>query len=256
MTGVSRGIGRELSARLSSTHEIFAFVRRDSDYPGTCFVQDLATPFDPEVLDQFERALEGRAIRGVVHCAGSLGIAKDDRNALTQNYDAAMRVNFHSGIEIINRCLKLLLEQRTEYTPFLLNLSSGAALAPILGLEAYCCSKAAIQMAFQAYAKRFSPDMLTVLSIAPGLVDTRMLHELLELDASNLPSKLWFERLIQDGSCRSPAQAADQILSVLENLAYRRELHGKFVDFVAPGSPVVYDLNMREAQDFGLPTLG
>ncbi len=56
----------------------------------------------------------------------------------------------------------------------IVNISSGAAKAPIRGMADYCVSKAGVWMLTRCLALELAPNQIRVNSVAPGLIDTPM----------------------------------------------------------------------------------
>jgi benzil reductase ((S)-benzoin forming) len=246
MTGVSRGIGREIFALMAPEHDIVGFVRHSPDFSGNFITQDLSETIPTQVLAQLDAALAGREVRAFIHCAGTLGRFGKNSSESRQDFVNAMNVNFHSAMDIIQICLPHMLKRKNAVTPYLLYMSTGAAATPISGLEAYCTSKAAAQMAMRCLSKKYSPQQLHVLSVAPGLVDTEMLQQILDLELCELPDRLWFEELIAQGAKRSPATAAKQIFATLRNWQDQESLHGNLLDFIDPENPTLIQLDAMQ----------
>ena len=56
----------------------------------------------------------------------------------------------------------------------IVNISSGAAKAPIRGMADYCVSKAGVWMMSRCMALELAPNQIRVNTVAPGLIDTPM----------------------------------------------------------------------------------
>ena len=56
----------------------------------------------------------------------------------------------------------------------IVNISSGAAKAPIRGMADYCVSKAGVWMLTRCIALELAPHGIRVNTVAPGLIDTPM----------------------------------------------------------------------------------
>ena len=56
----------------------------------------------------------------------------------------------------------------------IVNISSGAAKAPIRGMADYCVSKAGVWMMTRCMALELAPNQIRVNTVAPGLIDTPM----------------------------------------------------------------------------------
>ncbi len=101
---------------------------------------------------------------------------------------------------------------------WLLLLSSGAARNAYPGWSSYCAAKAAVDQwvrcVGQERRERGSP--VTVVAVAPGVVDTAMQDAIRATDTADFPEVERFHQLHASGRLRDPADAARAIWSLLD----------------------------------------
>lgn len=249
MTGVSRGIGRAIAELLIPRFNIVAFVRKPTGLPIVEIQCDLANPISEKVLAQLDSVLNEQSVCGFLHCAGILGLPQQTAEFSVSPLVEAMQVNVFSAIEITERIIPLFRKCRKEFTPCVMHLSTGAAVSPYVGLENYCISKSAALMYFRTLAARFSSAELSVLSIAPGITETDMLAQIMELDSSVLTSKDWFFEAQKTGVVHSAKDIATVIVDILCGTQRSCDkIHGKLLDFLIIHEPYLYLLNNESPQ--------
>ena len=83
-------------------------------------------------------------------------------------------INFFSQLEFTQIIIKKMLKNKGSS---IINISSTAALDPVQGRIAYSASKSALISFSQILSKELSKFNIRVNVIAPGLVDTDLMHE-------------------------------------------------------------------------------
>jgi len=106
----------------------------------------------------------------------------------------------------------------------IVNLSSGAAVAPLPGLGAYSATKAALRMAGMVLAAEL--DMrhppagpsrdVSIWSYEPGVVETAMAQAVRNSSAETLPVVQWFQQLAANKKQRLPEDPAKEIADYME----------------------------------------
>ncbi|MEY4064449.1 MAG: hypothetical protein RIR26_657 [Pseudomonadota bacterium] len=249
MTGVTRGIGRALSQELRRKGFLVCGLVRRESAPKMHSELDHVIPWDldweweknsPSAWATFVRE---HCVVGFIHAAGQLGPMQSRSSDVTSAewaswwnaYSQAIRVNHTAGLELslaVRSHLQQWSNASGERRPFLLHLSSGAAVKPYVGWEAYCSSKAAMLMAFKCLAAQDSPEVLNVLSVAPGTVMTDMMQQVLSANASEFPALSKFKELEKTGGLVSPEVPALKISDWLVDSedAEIKRWHGELFD--------------------------
>jgi benzil reductase ((S)-benzoin forming) len=214
VTGTTQGLGQALAAAIAadSGNELMALARApDGAVPGgTRFEVDLAdSAAIARTCDRIEAHIRGKRYdkavlinnAGVVAPVGPL--ANADAHALERN----LAVNLLAPMLLMARFLRA-----TAAVPLrrIINISSGAGRRPISGWSAYCAAKAGLDMASRVVA--LEAPGVEVASLAPGVVDTAMQGVVRGASAADFPDVERFRAMKADGSLRSPAEVAADIL--------------------------------------------
>jgi NAD(P)-dependent dehydrogenase (short-subunit alcohol dehydrogenase family) len=256
MTGVTRGIGSSIAKELRSRGYSICGVLRPNhnaqmrDSFDEVILHDLSQPFDSGALQQLSTFLKSHRVIGCVHAAGLLGPMTvqppcDDFHAWQQwwkSYQDTFQVNLHSGIQLMSACQESMNEWSGvsgRRSPFVLHLSSGAALKPYAGWGAYCASKAALLMEFKCWAAKIAAEKCYILSVAPGTVMTDMMHQVLAANPDDFPALSKFKQLEKSGGLVEPELPARMICDWLLNVSHEEisRWHGELYDVRSSSSP-------------------
>jgi benzil reductase ((S)-benzoin forming) len=98
-----------------------------------------------------------------------------------------------------------------------LNVSSGAGKKPYEGWSVYCATKAGLDMFTRCAGmeQEDEADGVRILSVAPGVVDTQMQHEIRVASPDRFRQRERFVRLKETGGLASPDEVAGRLLQVL-----------------------------------------
>ena len=96
----------------------------------------------------------------------------------------------------------------------ILHVSSGAARRAYAGWSVYCATKAALDHHARAVVLDQTPR-LRIASVAPGAVDTDMQTEIRSTPDDTFPDRQRFVRMKEDGSLRTPEDAARALVDYL-----------------------------------------
>jgi short-subunit dehydrogenase len=238
LTGSSRGIGKKLFGKLTKDFTIVPVVRSSSDVNSASVTWDMSRPLSQRTeLDIHDRLRKSNSVVGLIHCAGVTGI--DD----AMSDQDVFNVNTISLLSLTDLVLPYLLEHRGSRPPYILNLTTGAAVNPILGLRSYCASKAASLMALRVLASGYPSDQLSVISVAPGIVETQMVRAIMRSKEIPLATRAWFGQQATLGRWKTAQQSANEIISVLRCFERSRSLHGNLLDLLDSRNPQLIDLS-------------
>ncbi len=87
-------------------------------------------------------------------------------------WEKVLAVNL-TGVMLTNRAVARVMIAQGDGGS-IVNISSGAAKAPIRGMADYCVSKAGVWMMTRCLALELAPNEIRVNTVAPGLIDTPM----------------------------------------------------------------------------------
>jgi benzil reductase ((S)-benzoin forming) len=149
----------------------------------------------------------------LINNAGWLGEVKPVGELKNDNIQRINDINVTAPFMMMNSFLSQLNGFNGRKT--IVNISSGAAQYPIKSWGGYCASKAAIDM-FSRVIKEEHPE-ITVMSIAPGVVDTAMQKAIREVPAEHFEDSARFHEMHSSGELKSSDDVAEQIVGLIEN---------------------------------------
>lgn len=198
VTGASRGIGRAVVERLISEGRKVAIVARDGDklaeIDGACaIVADLEDARG--IVDRAADALGG--LDGVVHAAGvarHAPIEAIEESELERAWALHVRAAFRLTRDAAMRW------RSGGQGGSIVHVASTLAIAPAPETLAYAASKAALIALAKTAALELARDKIRVNVVAPGIVETDMIHgrDLDELRALHPLGRLGTPRDVAD----------------------------------------------------------
>ncbi|MFP4463466.1 MAG: SDR family NAD(P)-dependent oxidoreductase [Guyparkeria sp.] len=225
ITGNSSGLGLGLShALLGRDYQVYGCSRRgcaalaDRVVDVHCDLSDLDAI--APALDQLLAGVDRLDL--VVLNAGILGEIEDMSRVSVERLREIMDINVWANKTILDWLLAsgIMVGQ-------IVAISSGAAVLGNRGWGGYALSKAALNMLCRLYAHEF-PDT-HVAAIAPGLIDTRIIDTLCQIDdTTRFPALERIHAARGTETLLSPGAAAERILHALPGLTEFES--GSFVD--------------------------
>ena len=181
ITGHSAGLGKALMRVLKlNGHSVYGISRSASgEVENECICNFSDLGIARKIIPQYLAAIPN--LDYVILNAGMLGDITHCRKLSVEQIDYVMRVNVYSNKITIDALL-----QREAHCKTIIGISSGAALAPKFGWLQYCLTKGAFKMLIETYACEESS--IKFLSVAPGIIKTRMQEKILKVDANEIPS--------------------------------------------------------------------
>jgi 3-oxoacyl-[acyl-carrier protein] reductase len=183
VTGGSRGIGASIAQALAEAGARVVVTHRDSADEADAIVAGLpgrghravrASVTDAEAVARLAESVsevEGRLDVLINNAATTRVIPHDDLDALDDDFfDAVMRTNVRGAFAMVRAFRPLLA---ADGAGLVVNISSLAARMANGSNVAYCASKAAMDNMTMSLARALAPE-IRVVSVAPGLVDTRL----------------------------------------------------------------------------------
>lgn len=220
VTGGSAGLGRALLATApAGTHRLDVSRSGPPEVADEHLAADLADPSAwPQVATELGRVIRRAAWDRivVVHNAGALdpiGFAGEtDPIAYTSNVllnSAAPQVLGHLLLGEL-----MPLAGRRE----LVLVSSGAATSAYAGWSAYGAGKAAVDQWVRTVGEeQRRRGGVRVLSVAPGVVATRMQERIRDMSERDFPEVERFRQLYRDGRLLEPQEAARRLWTMLDD---------------------------------------
>lgn len=205
ITGSNRGIGKAMvesfaasganiwACARKSTPEYETWLKETAEKTGVWIKPVYFELSDKEAINTGIQSIidDGQPIDVLVNNAGvstvgllSMSKVEDIENLFVVNYFAMLR--------IIQKVSKRMARQKKGV---IINMGSNAGIDPQPGKIAYGSSKAAVMMMTKCLAKELGPMGIRVNAIAPGPVETEMIHQYKDDVLKNLASESAFRRL-------------------------------------------------------------
>jgi benzil reductase ((S)-benzoin forming) len=233
ITGVSRGIGEAIARKLlvhgntlfctsrtmnedlvetaSSMHIPLYYHEADLSIHGSAelFMYELFTRIDP--LKAKHLALVNNA--GMLEPVAPLELANP---ALMEKH---LMLNLLAPSILISNFISKAMG--FAIPKVVLNISSGASASPYSGWAMYCSSKAGLDMLTRTVGLEQSSAVnpVTLMALAPGIVDTAMQTQIRHTDKSLFAEKDKFVKLHEEGKLTDPQTVASVIAGSLFNPA-------------------------------------
>ena len=220
ITGIGSGLGKALvKEALRRNYEVFAISRNlPQEFNGKIKFQKVDLRRIESIPFRMENLLKGiNKLELVILNAGVLGKIKDMRDISLYEIEEVMKINVWANKVIIDT-----LSEMNVKVSQLIAVSSGAAKNCNRGWNAYSISKASLNCLIKLYSWEFPETHMVAL--APGLVLTPMLEEVMSCDENKYPSI----KRIKNSLKLTPERAAEFIFNILPKL--RNFESGSFVD--------------------------
>lgn len=210
ITGIGSGLGKALTLEaLGRGYAVYALSRH---LPEELEGELRFVHCDLKELERVglcvRKLLEGvKEIELVILNAGILGQFGDMRESPLYRFQEVMDINVWANKVIIDTLMEMNVRVKQ-----LIGISSGASVNCNRGWNAYSVSKASLNCLLKLYAREMEETHITAL--APGLVLTPMLEEVMKQNADRFPSV----RKILEAPKRTPEEASKLIFDTLPRL--------------------------------------
>lgn len=222
VTGGGRGIGAAVAEQLAAAGAAVVVTARSEDQIEAVAAQlratgaraiavaaDMADPEQVEeviesALDQFSR------VDILVNNAAVIWPLEEVAETDADEWTYSLGINLLGPFYTSRNVLPVMLEQRYGR---IVNISSGAAVHPIVGASAYCTAKAGLDMFTRVLAAEIADSGVTANCLYPGMVDTEMQSDIRSVDTSD--SRMDFSRwheVHEQGKLLAPATVARAVL--------------------------------------------
>jgi len=187
ITGTSSGLGYELAKQfISQGDTVYGISRSLSDLDikqVNCDFTDLQY-----LAISLNNLIDTKKIDTVILNAGMLGSISETNNLRIDEFYDVFTVNVLANKVIIDWLLNHDINVKN-----IIGISSGAALKEYYGWSLYCTSKAAFKQLLSTYAQEESN--IHFLSLAPGIIKTKMQDYIYSIDGQEIPSVNKFKNM-------------------------------------------------------------
>jgi len=174
----------------------------------TCDVADAAS-----VSKMFGELQQFGILINVMICnAGVIGpIDKYLENDLTE-WQSAFNINLYGTVNMVKATLpSMILEKKGR----VIHISGGGATSPLFGMSSYAASKAAAVRFIETLALEYSDSGITFNSVAPGMMKTQLLDQMLEAGPERVGTNLFTKSSEKAASSSDSSQKAIELIDFL-----------------------------------------
>ncbi|NJO89742.1 MAG: SDR family NAD(P)-dependent oxidoreductase [Chloroflexia bacterium] len=221
ITGVSRGIGKALVEKLlkNENNYIIGLGRTSTiKHERFEFIEINLSNLELVKNHQFIQIIDAKSIT-LINNSGVLGYVDVVGNIENQSIIDTFNVNTIAPAILMNNFVNSY--QNFKGKKMVLNVSSGAGRRAIDSWSSYCASKSALDMftlvANQEQNNKYPGNGVKFISIAPGIVDTKMQDEIRELDESRFKDVNRFIGYKNESQLSDPGEVADKLVQLMEN---------------------------------------
>jgi len=218
ITGAGRGIGAATAVLLAqvgaslvltarSEDEIAAVAGRIRQEGGRA----IAVPCDVSDFEQSEAVVEAalahfNRIDILVNNAGLIWPLEEVVDSDPDEWAYNIHVNLVGPYNLARHVLPVMIDQGSGC---ILNLTSGAADAALIGISAYSAAKAGLEAFTRSLAAEVANAGVTVNGLRPGMIDTGMQADVRSVDTDGTQIDLTpFYRAYESGKLRPPLETA------------------------------------------------
>ncbi|PID87305.1 MAG: short-chain dehydrogenase [Chloroflexi bacterium] len=237
VTGSSRGLGlatAQNAATLGANVVMFArsaaLLAQEAQYIRDGGGTVLAVPGDISKHEDCRQLVEKTlnnfgSIDSIVHNAGILEPIKTIAEVDPAEWQQSLMINLLGPMMLSQSALPYLRQNRGR----VIHVSSGAATYAISGWSAYCATKGGLNQLSRALA--IEEDLVTSISVRPGIVDTEMQAVIRTMGQQGMPEEAYqrFLRFQEEGDLLPP-EAPGGTIAVLALYA-PREWDGEFLSW-------------------------
>ena len=232
VTGASRGLGAAIAEQLLQPgHRLLCLSRKASDALAEKSTKlgvgceqwplDLALPVEAAArLQLWLRQLNPAEFNAatLINNAGVITRVGPMDECADAELSAALRVGLEAPMLLAAAFLRATREWPARRC--VLNISSGLGRRAMAGSAAYCAAKAGMDHFSRAVAldeaQRAGGRGASIVSLAPGVIDTDMQVQLRAADPGGFPEQRNFIKLKDSGQLSTPSDAAARVLAYLK----------------------------------------
>ncbi|BGP42711.1 Glucose 1-dehydrogenase peroxisomal 2,4-dienoyl-CoA reductase [Rhodotorula kratochvilovae] len=209
VTGCASGIGRAVALLLAARGARLALTDKDGE-GGRDLCNEIKRDF-PNIdmafaaLDATDEAFVGKLMRsykktfkrldGIVNCAGINLPSPEVHQVQADLWDSTMNVNARGTFAFCKHFAHGVVSDQDVLEPpaggySVVNIGSNASVMGLPNSSAYCASKHAVLGFSRAMAKEYAQHGVRVNVVAPGPIDTPLLHNLFDASETSLDDAL------------------------------------------------------------------
>ena len=175
------------------------------------FKSDVA---DSESVAKVFDELKDRGINVTVLICNAGVIGPIDKFLQTElhEWQKAFDINLYGTINLIAEALPWMIKQKRGKV---IHISGGGATSPLFGMSSYAASKAAAVRFIETLALEYIDSGVTFNSIAPGMLKTQLLDQMLQAGPGRIGGKLFARSSAKAGSSTDTTEQAIRLIDFL-----------------------------------------
>lgn len=208
ITGTSSGLGYELAKQfIAKGYTVYGISRGISDLD----IKQIQCDFTDlqHLAISLNDLIDTKEIDTVILNAGMLGNISETNNLRIDEFYDIFTVNVLANKVIVDWLLNHDVDVKN-----IIGISTGAALKTYYGWSLYCTSKAAFNQLLSTYAQEEKD--VHFLSLAPGIIKTKMQDYIYSLDGQEIPSVKKFKEMYN--TMDTPDLVAERIIKFLPEI--------------------------------------
>lgn len=219
ITGTSKGLGKAITDFLLKDENNFVFgYSRNNTISHKNYYHKLIDLGNLENVKKIQFPdLENAEKIVLINNAGTVGQIEHVGQLSNDEIITCFNINLIAPSIITNNFIKAY--QKNVAEKLIVNISSGAGKSTIDGWSIYCATKAGIDMFSQVVADETKIDhsSFTVLSLAPGIIDTEMQTKIRAAHKDGFSNLERFKEYKENGDLASSDETAQKIIHFIEN---------------------------------------
>lgn len=236
VTGAAGGIGREVSAAVSAAGAHVVAVDRDAQgLEETSSLADTGR-IAPLPLDLLAEGAETRVVEGTLDAHGGMDVLVNCAGIFPTSPALELETDEWDRVLGLNLRAPFLLSQafarhaaRTGNPGNVVNIASSAGVIARPGIAHYCASKAGLMMLTKVLAIEWAEHDIRVNAVAPGLIGTPGVEELLRSEESRHEHRKKLTRIPMSRT-GTPQEIAEAVLYLASDASSFVTGHTLFVD--------------------------
>jgi len=164
-----------------------------------------------EMIDSLQES--GISINVLICNAGVIGPIDKFLETDLQEWQEAFNINLYGTMNLILGILPSMVARRFGRV---IHISGGGATSPLYGMSSYAASKAAAVRLIETLALEYGGSGVTFNSIAPGMLKTKLLDQMLDAGPNRIGENLFRK---SSAKAEAPSDSTEQALKLMDFLA-------------------------------------
>jgi NAD(P)-dependent dehydrogenase (short-subunit alcohol dehydrogenase family) len=141
------------------------------------------------------------------------------------DWEDAFNVNLYGTLNLVMGFLPSMIARKKGRV---IHVSGGGATAPLFGMSSYSASKAAAVRFIETLSIEYGDSGVTFNSVAPGMLKTKLLSQMLEAGPNRIGSNLFTKSLVK---AEAPNDTTQQAINLIDFLSSELSLgiNGKLI---------------------------